>query len=168
MKDKYIGFHGTSVDNAKKIMSSNFKMRKAVWFGMGVYFFKDTDRLAKMWAQKKFKNSSAVLKSDIEVEAKYTFDLTNPNNDDTQFFHEVRKKKILEGIKIKGDNFRFDTFVIEFIHQKMGIDVFLAHTYTYEEFDENKNKAQRTKSRIPNGIEIIVKNTELIKNKKVI
>lgn len=92
MSIKFEGHHGTSVDSAKEILNSNYKLSigDGEWLGDGVYFFisgvsTKTVELAEKWAiaqswDKKNKNliyqEYCVIQSEIEVDESEFLDLT--------------------------------------------------------------------------------------------
>lgn len=64
------GFHGTSSNNVKKILSEGFKpsSNEYDWLGDGVYFFQDALERAWEWARKIHKENAAVIGAEIRLE----------------------------------------------------------------------------------------------------
>jgi nucleotide-binding universal stress UspA family protein len=64
-----IGFHGTSVEAAQRILSSGFQVSRNEydWLGDGVYFFQDAPARALEWARKRFGDQAAVIGAEIDL-----------------------------------------------------------------------------------------------------
>jgi hypothetical protein len=64
-----IGFHGTSVDAAQRILSSGFRISRNDydWLGDGAYFFQDAPLRAWEWARKRFGAEAAVIGAEIDL-----------------------------------------------------------------------------------------------------
>lgn len=64
------GFHGTSSENVRKILSEGFKpsRNKYDWLGDGVYFFQDAPERAWDWAKKMYTDKASVVCSEIRLE----------------------------------------------------------------------------------------------------
>ena len=64
-----IGFHGTSSENAIRIVAEGFKPSKNEydWLGDGVYFFQDAPERAWEWAKKVHKDDAAVVGATISL-----------------------------------------------------------------------------------------------------
>lgn len=160
----YVGYHGTSKNRAQKILSENYEPRRSIWFGKGIYFFKDDYLMAKNWAEKRFKENPSILKSNILCNHNEVLDLTDPTGEDTRKFHTVRKKEISKNIRIRNNRYHHDEIVINFLYKEMGVKLFLINTYTYQEYDNHEDKELRVSSRIPNGTEMVVKENSIIIN----
>ena len=156
---EFTGYHGTS-----HIQKTNFKISKSGWLGEGVYFFEDNEILARNWARKKFGNCRIdVIKKTIMVNQDNLFDLSNPNSDDSKYYHEQRCKFIhnhtKHQLKAKYDTKkRYENIILNEICKNMDIHCVRACTYTYQIYDDE----YETDSIFPNGIELCVKNLEYI------
>lgn len=64
-----IGFHGTSVEAAQRILSSGFRISRNDydWLGDGAYFFQDAPARALEWAQQRFGDQAAVVGAEIDL-----------------------------------------------------------------------------------------------------
>jgi hypothetical protein len=65
-----IGFHGTSAEAARRILSSGFEISRNEydWLGDGAYFFQDVQVRALEWARRRFGNDAAVIGAEIDLE----------------------------------------------------------------------------------------------------
>lgn len=64
-----IGFHGTSVEAAQRILSSGFRISRNDydWLGDGAYFFQDAPARALEWARQRFGDQAAVVGAEIDL-----------------------------------------------------------------------------------------------------
>jgi hypothetical protein len=64
-----IGFHGTGVEAARRILSTGFKISRNEydWLGDGVYFFQDAPLRAREWAEQRFGTDAAVVGAEIDL-----------------------------------------------------------------------------------------------------
>jgi hypothetical protein len=64
-----IGFHGTSVEAAQRILSSGFQLSRNEydWLGDGAYFFQDAPVRAGEWARQRFGEQAAVIGAEIDL-----------------------------------------------------------------------------------------------------
>jgi hypothetical protein len=64
-----IGYHGTSVEAAERILSSGFEISRNEydWLGDGAYFFQDAPLRAWEWARKRFGDDAAVVGAEIDL-----------------------------------------------------------------------------------------------------
>jgi hypothetical protein len=64
-----IGYHGTSVGAAQRILSTGFEISRNDydWLGDGVYFFQDAPARALEWARQRFGADAAVVGAEIEL-----------------------------------------------------------------------------------------------------
>ena len=65
-----IGYHGTSVRAARRILSSGFEISRNEydWLGGGAYFFQDAPARALEWARERFGDDAAVIGAEIDLE----------------------------------------------------------------------------------------------------
>jgi hypothetical protein len=65
-----IGFHGTSIERAERILAGGFRSSRNDydWLGDGVYFFQDAPRRAREWARERFGAEAAVLGAEIDLD----------------------------------------------------------------------------------------------------
>lgn len=65
-----IGFHGTSIEAAQRILSSGFEVSRNEydWLGDGAYFFQDAPARALEWARRRFGEDAAVVGAEIDLE----------------------------------------------------------------------------------------------------
>ena len=64
-----IGFHGTSVERAERILGDGFQPSRNDydWLGDGAYFFQDSPSRAWEWARERFGSGAAVLGAEIDL-----------------------------------------------------------------------------------------------------
>ena len=64
------GFHGTSVEAARRILAEGFRPSANTpdWLGDGIYFWQDAPLRAQEWATTRFGHSSAVIAATIDLE----------------------------------------------------------------------------------------------------
>jgi hypothetical protein len=64
-----IGFHGTSAEAARRILSSGFEVSRNEydWLGDGAYFFQDAPARALEWARQRFGADAAVIGAEIDL-----------------------------------------------------------------------------------------------------
>jgi hypothetical protein len=65
-----IGFHGTSVEAAQRILSTGFEISRNEydWLGDGAYFFQDAPARALEWALQRFGANAAVIGAEIDLD----------------------------------------------------------------------------------------------------
>ena len=65
-----IGFHGTSDEAARRILSSGFEISRNEydWLGDGAYFFQDAPARALEWARQRFGDDAAVVGAEIDLD----------------------------------------------------------------------------------------------------
>lgn len=165
----YIGYHGTSKRNASKILKTNFTINNKIgWLGSGIYFYEEDVAMAKDWAQYKSQSDPIdVIRCEIKVPKEQVFDVSIPGSQHNRFFHEFRRRLIENElakncldltVKSKQD---FDGKTYNFICKTKGYKLVRAYTYTYTEQD----RRQRTFSRVPNGIELCLKQPSYVQTK---
>jgi hypothetical protein len=64
-----IGFHGTSIERAERILAEGFQASRNEydWLGDGAYFFQDGKVRAAEWARQQFGDDSAVIGAELEL-----------------------------------------------------------------------------------------------------
>lgn len=62
---KIYGYHGTNMDIASAILDTGFKISSNDydWLGTGIYFFQDAPLRAFQWANFRYPNNPAVIRS---------------------------------------------------------------------------------------------------------
>jgi hypothetical protein len=65
-----IGYHGTSIQAAQRILSSGFQVSRNEydWLGDGAYFFQDAPARALEWALQRFGSQAAVIGAEIDLD----------------------------------------------------------------------------------------------------
>jgi hypothetical protein len=65
-----IGYHGTSIEAARRILSSGFQVSRNDydWLGDGAYFFQDAPARALEWARQRHGADAAVLGAEIDLD----------------------------------------------------------------------------------------------------
>ena len=65
-----IGYHGTSVGAARRILSGGFLSSRNTydWLGDGTYFFQDAPVRAAEWARARFGDDAAVVGAEIDLD----------------------------------------------------------------------------------------------------
>jgi hypothetical protein len=185
MKINIEGFHGTSYENAKKIILDDFKLSigRAEWLGDGVYFFANGISVkpsiqAEKWSitqswNKSIKNYSykrySVLKCQIEVDEDNFLDLTTSDGVEIlEYIIENHRTKLKEITK------KFDYiegFVVNFARGEniLQIDVAKGNFYIKLTKEERLSKFNRrtpncTICSVYNSEETIVKKELLLTN----
>lgn len=76
---KFLGYHGTSLTAAKRIIANGFEIREERddhWLGQGIYFFNEDIEQAELWALRRYHGrKSAVIKADISIPRDKVLDL---------------------------------------------------------------------------------------------
>lgn len=168
----YIGYHGTDKTSAERINKSNFSIPygKIGWLGTGAYFFQENKGMAEYWAYTKVgMKPKGILRCEISIPKKKVFDATNPLSEENAFFHrvkegiekELKKQKVNVSVANEKD---FDGKTYNLICKQKGYELVRAFTYTYQE-EDRKNK---TFSRVPNGVELCLRNPAYIVKKELI
>lgn len=165
----FIGFHGTNLNDARTIERTNFRLSKSGWLGKGAYFFENNQVLAEEWANYRQRNKTVtLLECMIEIDQSEIFDVSHPSNTDTADFFEAREELIQIMVDHKIDlnevKKELDGKVIDYVCTKKGKLLVRALTYTYQPTD----RQYKLGTRMNNGIELCVRHTGIIKNKKII
>lgn len=183
-----VGYHGTSDDGKKKILSNGVKIPKChvgqVTFpdrkikipgslGFGFYIFKENEDLALKFANKFLANPVALnIEIDIQENEFLQLDVLGDRN----MYHEFRETYIKNARnlykKINGNNHRynikqhvFDGIVMEAMikhyanERNVYIKAISLSTYTPIDKEEPINEF----SFVPNGVEICIKDSCMIK-----
>lgn len=165
---EFIGYHGTSHQNAKDIEQNGFLLSPAGWLGMGIYFFQENKELARLWATKNNKGSRVeVLERTIKVEENKVFDMADVLGQDNILFHKLRldlvNKSKEVGIRCNFDKDKLEeqirkieTAIINKICSDSGYEVVRSATFTKSGCNLD------VWSVCPNGIEICVKDSRYI------
>ena len=169
----YMGYHGTSTAHANRIMQTNFLInyQKVGWLGSGVYLFDENQEMAQSWAKYKYpENDKNIICCKIEVDEEKVFDVIDPLGEHNKFFHAIRKQLIEQELKkrnieVKAKNTKdFDGKTYNFICKAKGFELVRAATYTFQPYD----RKHFLNSRVPNGVELCVKDLHIIKNKQIL
>ncbi|PEV10269.1 hypothetical protein CN418_22825 [Bacillus thuringiensis] len=167
---EFVAYHGTDKQIATNIISSDFRHNNKVgWLGTGIYFFNENENMAYKWADtKKRCTTPTVLRCEISLPDGKIFDTTMPGSEHNEKFHMYRNilkmqlKSRNRSIKAR-DQEDFDGKTYNFICQREGYELVKAHTYTYDADDSDFGN-----SRVPNGTELCLRNTEFIVSKQEI
>ena len=154
------GYHGTNKKRLKSIMQHGIDHSDNGWFGSGSYFYKNSFDMAFKWAARKKIKSIVVLKADINVDEDKIFDLTDPLGDDVKLFLKTREQNFSK-YKVK-HRYQMDNLVINSLHKLFDFHVVKGVSHTYENYDETSQIG----SNIPNGIEVVVRESSCIKSLK--
>lgn len=164
---RFVGHHGTSRRNANLIKKNGFKSSNADnWLGPGIYFFEDDVKIAYMWASRRHKGEKVtVLHVDIIADDSKILDVSIPKSPGHKKFFDFKEdfQLALEKSKsiIKEDSARsFDAKIFNLLCDREGFILIRHFTYTYDKFD----KAYNVYSRVPNGIELCVRDPSCVSN----
>lgn len=158
-----IGYHGTSLENAKSIINKGFEPSRGDehWLGNGVYFFiegisKTPNINAEKWAIveswdnriKKLKYTNiGVVKADIQVDENKFLDLTTSDGVEILNYLLEKHKKTL---KEKSKNISFlDGLILNFAKEEGILDFDVVKGNFYFKFDAESRK-EDIKFRTPN------------------
>lgn len=164
-------YHGTSEKNANNIIKNGFNIHNKIgWLGTGIYFYQNDFNMASNWANNKYKTTSInIIRCIVDIDNEYIFDTTDPLSENNKLFTAMREG-LLESIKnnqidIAVENEKdYDGKVYNLISEAYGYKLIRAYTYTYT----NKDREMKTFSRVPNGIEICLKEQRFISQKEII
>lgn len=167
----FVAYHGTSKQIATNIIDSDFHHNNKVgWLGTGIYFFNENQAMAYNWAdtKKRFERPT-VLCCELSLPDDKVFDATVPDSEHNQMFHMYRnllKMQLKSRNKfVKARNQEdFDGKTYNIICKQEGYELVKAYTYTYDQADSDFG----INSRVPNGTELCLRNTEFIVSKKEI
>lgn len=163
----FIAYHGTLKTTANNIIRTSFTINRASvgWLGTGTYFFEGNSKMADSWVRYKYPgNITEVLECEIQVPEDKVFDVTIPGSKDNIFFHEFRSQLIQQELKRRGANINvrnnedLDGKIYNAICLKLEYLLVRAYTYTFTEQD----RQLRNNSRVPNGIELCLKNPRYV------
>jgi hypothetical protein len=161
--EKILGYHGTSLQNAKTIINEGFEpsLGDDHWLGNGVYFFiegisKNPNLNAEKWAvveawDKKNKSLKytqvGVIKAEIQVDKNNFLDLTTSDGVEIlNYILESHKKTLKE----KSKNISFlDGLILNFAKQEGILDFDVVKGNFYFKFDAESRK-EDIKFRTPN------------------
>jgi hypothetical protein len=167
----YVGYHGTSKNNTNNIMNNGFmKNSKIGWLGTGIYFYEGNKNLAINWGKYCFpKEIINTVKCTIRIPCNEVFDITDPNGEHAIKFHRVRDA-LISRIKLYKINLDvksgrdFDGKTYNTICLKNNYKMVRAFTYSYQSID----REHRLFSRVPNGIELCLKDNAYISSKELL
>ncbi|HEU4965268.1 MAG TPA: hypothetical protein VFV52_15675 [Bacilli bacterium] len=169
---RYKGYHGTGAVQAGQIEKHHFKVnltrtpidhkpRKVYWLGSGVYFFENDPDQARNFAQL-FHETPIVLECTIDISEDKIFDVTDPESEAVIDFEAAREILLAQAINRKLNI----KMTVESLDQKVFDDICIregyeaVRAYTYTPF--GRAREAKAKSIVPNGIEICVRNRNLI------
>jgi hypothetical protein len=158
-------YHGTSKKNWEKIKRENkFKKSDKGWFGTGAYFYLGSPIMAHHWCDKKYGSEKySILKVCIGIDENFIFDIRDPLGRDNIFFQEIRKLLIMkleiDRIVLEEKRKYFENIVLNLINKEYNKKLVMANSFTY---DNNKYGSIGVASRVPNGTEICVFDTNII------
>lgn len=166
-KAKYTGYHGTNKDAADRIKNTNFQLSRQGWLGTGVYFFEENIERALDWAHFACKGKiPVVLEAILEVPTEEIFDTTRDNHE--KEFHDFRNALVETNIernkfRVKAHNDAdFDGKVYNAIAHVRNSSLIRAKTFTQPTKERGHSVP---KSRVPNAVELCLKNTKYVKSK---
>lgn len=110
-----------------------------------------------------------MIECEIEIGSDLVLDVTDPKGIGAKKFHIFRRELInnlaKKGINVLAENRKdFDGKVSNMLCQKDGYKLVRAFTYTYQQ----ENRSYSIPSRVPNGIELCLRDISYVKNKKVV
>lgn len=168
---QYIGYHGTSSTIAKRIMQTNFKanLQQPGWLGSGIYFFEEDEKLARYFGGVNLNGPTSVLRAEIDIPDELVLDISVPYSEGNKEFHAYRDMLVptlvKKGVTIKSKNKKdYDGKVLNILCSKQGYKLVKNYTFTYQEYD----RENYTSSRVPNGIELCLKDNGYIVEKQII
>ena len=172
MLKEFLGYHGTNKTDVLKIISTRFEIntKNIGWLGTGIYFFENSSNMAASWGR--FDNPDRiinVIECIIKVPEEKVFDVTDPYSEHTRKFHALRiemipilaKNNINIKVKNKSDH---DGKIYNMICISDGYMIVRTFTYTFQSVDRQFGAS----SRVPNGIELCLKNNTYITSKRII
>lgn len=169
-KLKIDAYHGTSATCATSILNTDhFIPSKHGWFGRGIYFFERDPQLAKEFAEINRISPICIIKSRISTTNDKILDMTVPNSKGCSEFHQERKYLIEKLITIDADAVAsrkryIDGNVIDILCKRRHYLLSRNLSYTYLKIDHD----YKLSSRIPNGVELCIKDDSCIINKEVL
>lgn len=162
---KFIGHHGTSSINSKKIRENTFEESNSGWLGKGVYFFEDDKEIAREWAKFKTKNSCRVevIECSIIVPVKNLLDIVDPKSVQSKKVNEFAEAFLIKASKqdilVNMDDRFLDGRILDLICNNSKYTVVRNATHTLTNADR---KCGRSFSNLCNAIELCVKDIKLI------
>ena len=167
----FLGYHGTREDIANNILRTNFHIKNEVkpWLGSGIYFFEENQELAKNWANERYRGKrTRVLECLLEVPDDKVLDLVDPRSEHNTIF-QAQRTALIESLNGKLDvliknNEDFDSKTLNVMCPRLGYLLVRAATYTYTDFD----RRHKMKSKVPNGIELCLRDKAYIIEKEII
>lgn len=171
-KITFVGHHGTSSNDAHRILGSNFTVnfKHIGSLGTGIYFFEKNYILAAEYAKHRHNGQQIkIIECIFEISKEKIFD-TVKDQGDIKTFHEYRNE-IKESLMSRGNrNVRtrnmneFDGKIYNFISSALNKDLIRANTFTPLLSDRKHNVPL---SNVPNGIELCLKRNIYVKDKYI-
>lgn len=179
-----IGYHGTTTENARKILKENFKIpqqnKMNYWLGKGAYFFLE-DIYAFKWCVHEYKriyrkefttdeaNEMSIIEAKLEYDENRILDLTYFKGQ--RLFDEIYNK-IIKSQKYSGELKKFPEYaaciVIEYMFDILNFYEF--YDLVKQIYRINIDNYFGILTKRENGVpqyQICVKNNEIIKNRVI-
>lgn len=163
---EFIGHHGTLNSCCKNIRKNNFTESPSGWLGRGVYFFHDDKELAINWAIYKRGASSGkieVLECKIRTLHDKVLDIVDPKSEQSKRVNRVKEEFLqasLKNDKIINIEDRFlDGKILDIVCKKENYLLVRNSTHT---LTSNERKSKIVYSSIDNGVELCVKDIDII------
>lgn len=160
---QFVGYHGTSKNNANAILVDGYKLSEGYshWIGDGVYMFLDgiSDGLQNAidWAIVKSWNNNtrhtiypfyAVLKSTIQVEEDKFLDLTT--RDGVEVFEYISSKCSDKLAEIRKDVKYIDGYVVNFGREELKLPLDVVKTNEYIKLKKEARLRKYLRRKTPN------------------
>lgn len=163
---QYEIYHGTSKEYSRSILNKGFNISSWGYLGSGVYFYENNKNMAEKWCKyNKDFSYIAILKYLLDVDEGVVLDLTDPNSETFSDFEKgvIKIVRTLQANRIRiktndcGSNF-IDSYCRE--SKKY---VVRAMTFTNTQYVDGI----LIDFKFANGIEICIKNVDLIKKELI-
>lgn len=168
-----VGFHGTSVEYAEKIIDTTElkpgNLRNDHWLGQGAYFFREDPEQAKLWAMNRYARTPAILKTIIKTNNKdfLNLDTRSGLNYFNSFIKNEVKPRIQSGeVEIelqtdKKENIK-NIFRCFFCNELPNEIKAIQRTFFVDKAGLNREKHFREMNIFVHGIQICIRDTGLI------
>lgn len=158
---EFTGYHGTGIRAVRAISKYGLKPSKSDWLGGGIYLYENDYEMAYKWAKSRNKNV-AVYECLIDIEDDKLFDVSCPTGNDCKIFHKTRLKIIEKaqetGVLLEEGVRVFDEKVFNLLYERFKFDLIKANMVSIF-----PDKGFRTFTRISNGTELCLKDSNRIK-----